>query len=188
MEFHKVGIACAFCNKGLDGKQQQRAMYPTSVHCRDFLQTVYDTRHKMVMTQDIRAEWDKHASKATFARRWLTNMRRFKRIADVSISPNTADLRNEIDYENVQSEKQRKAMHKDCRLLEAALATDKRVASLDETVRALYHSLAARVTSLREVIWVNPDKPEEESISWLKGGAKSTPSRCLGYREHEEST
>lgn len=162
------------------------ATYPTSVRCRNFLQTVFDTRHKMVMTPAIREEWNKHAS--TFARSWMVNMRRFKRIADVSISPNTANLRNEIDYERVQSEKQCEAMHKDCRLLEAALETDKRVASLDETVRTLYHSLAARLAYLREVIWVNPDKLEEECIAWLKGGAKSDPFRCLGYRKHEESS
>jgi len=48
------------------------ATYPTSVHCRDFLQAVLDICHKFVMTPDIKQEWDKHQS--IFALRWRRRM------------------------------------------------------------------------------------------------------------------
>jgi hypothetical protein len=40
----------------------QGATYPTSVNCRDFLLAVLNICHQLVMTQDIKAEWDKHQS------------------------------------------------------------------------------------------------------------------------------
>ncbi len=107
-------------------------------------------------------------------------MRRFRRVLDINV-PNHEHLRNEIDYAQVEHENQRQAMHKDRFLLEAALETDKRIASLDETARALYHILALHVAYLQAIVWVNPDKAEEQCLRWLKEGAKNDSFRCLGY-------
>lgn len=156
------------------------ATYPTSVHCRNFLETVYHTRKRIVMTRAIAEEWKTHASR--FTRAWEVNMRRFNRIIDKQIGKNT-DLRHQIDYAQVQHEQHRAAMHKDCHLLEAALETDKRIASLDEEVRTFYHALARQVAYLQAVVWVNPCKEEEECVQWLKEDAKNDPFRCLGYQE-----
>ena len=40
------------------------ATFPISVYCRDFLQAVLDISHRVVMTPDIRDEWNKHQSKS----------------------------------------------------------------------------------------------------------------------------
>ena len=48
------------------------ATYPTSVNCREFLKAVLDRGHKMVMTSDIKKEWDKHQS--TFTDIWKRKM------------------------------------------------------------------------------------------------------------------
>jgi hypothetical protein len=31
-------------------------------------------------------------------------------------------------------------------------------------------------------MWLNPDVPEDDVITWLKEGAKFEPQRCLGHR------
>ncbi len=75
------------------------------------------------------------------------------------------------------------AMLKDLHLIEAALASDGLVASRDEQVRHLFAAATITVPQLREVVWVNPDKDEEEALAWLLGGARPEPSRKLGRRE-----
>jgi hypothetical protein len=73
-------------------------------------------------------------------------------------------------------------MRKDYHLLEAALATDRNVVSLDEIVRALFDNAAVSVAALKNIVWVNPDKPEEEAIVWLEKNAKRERKRMLGFR------
>ena len=58
---------------------------------------------------------------------------------------------------------------KDCHLLEAALATDSRIASLDEKARHQCAELAVAIEEMRAIIWVNPDVPEEaRSNGWSR--------------------
>jgi hypothetical protein len=73
-------------------------------------------------------------------------------------------------------------MRKDYHLLEAAIATDHSVVSLDETVRVLFASAAGSIVALKNVVWVNPDKAGEKSIDWLERNAKPERKRMLGHR------
>ena len=72
-------------------------------------------------------------------------------------------------------------MYKDACLIEAALATDRTVASLDESVRSLFRRAAGQVGELRAIVWVNPELEEDEPIPWLERGALAEPDRMLGY-------
>ncbi len=47
------------------------------------------------------------------------------------------------------------ALNKDAHLIEAASATGKRVASLDETVRDYLRTCATKMAVVGEVVWVN---------------------------------
>ncbi len=76
----------------------------------------------------------------------------------------------------------REAMLEDVILIEAALATDMTVASLDETVRGHYRRAFNSVQALKNVVWVNPDKEDEKPIIWLREGANPDEERKLGYR------
>ncbi len=69
------------------------------------------------------------------------------------------------------------AMLKDFHLLEAALATDQIVISLDETSRYLFAAACQQIGEIREIMWVHPD--EAEILDWLNDGAKSQPERQL---------
>jgi hypothetical protein len=67
-------------------------------------------------------------------------------------------------------------------LIEAAKTTDETVISLDETVRNLFISAARHVGELRTIVWINPDKTEEQPITWLENGAKHEKKRSLGFK------
>jgi hypothetical protein len=51
------------------------ANYPTSVHCRDFLDAILKLSHQVVMNPDIRDEWNKHES--SYALAWRRSIDRF---------------------------------------------------------------------------------------------------------------
>jgi hypothetical protein len=154
----------------------ENAVFPTSKHCRDFLKAVLDICHHVVLTPEIREEWHKHRS--GYARRWLVSMFARKK-AELSESVENKELRNKIDIA-AKDEKSKTAMLKDVLLLEAALASDETVVSLDETVRGLFTELASNLGEIGNVIWVNPDLKEEEPLLWLENGAKPEKHRRLG--------
>jgi hypothetical protein len=71
---------------------------------------------------------------------------------------------------------------KDCHLVEAALATDLRVASLDDRVRGHFGRLAGTIDVLRPILWVNPAIAEERVVDWLESGAPDQKRRRLGKK------
>ena len=73
------------------------------------------------------------------------------------------------------------AIENDRHLIEAALATDKRVASLDDRVRRHLRDHAAKLSELPSMCWVNPSVPDEAAIVWLESGAPAEKFRKLGY-------
>ncbi len=72
------------------------------------------------------------------------------------------------------------AMRKDLHLIEAALATDLTVVARDDEVRGLFAKASGRVSELKDIVWVNPDKADESPLTWLKNGAKAESRRKLG--------
>jgi hypothetical protein len=58
-------------------------------------------------------------------------------------------------------------MLKDVQLLEAALATDKRIVSNDDEARRSYKG----IPHVKLVLWINPSRKEETAIEWLNAGA-----------------
>lgn len=153
------------------------AVYPTAINCRTFLEEIMKLCHSIVMTRGIHREWLAHSSR--FALRWLTQMQsRSKRHLHNVVEH--IDMRRRI-INVARDNGSRKAMLKDAKLIEAALVTDMTVASLDDAARRHYRRASNRVHVLANVVWVNPDNPDEASIIWLREGAKPEPKRMLGY-------
>jgi hypothetical protein len=156
----------------------QQATYPTSVRCRDFLTAVKDCQHSLVMSPDIKAEWDKHQSR--FALQWRRQMiakRQFVALPDQPIDQPLWDAIETLAL----NDRERAAMTKDILLLEAALDTDRTITSLDEnTARKFFTKAALTISKLQKIVWVNPDKPEETPIPWLQAGAPADRDRMLG--------
>jgi hypothetical protein len=168
----------------------EESVHPVGKQCRDFLQEILRICHRVSFTEPVREEWNRHQSR--FAKRWLTAMFARKKVETI---PNTENptLRAKLDEltpeqtENLASisdpasfEKMVAAMRKDLHLIEAALASDQLVASLDETVREFFVQSAATLKQLKNICWVNPTKEEDDVVEWLANGAKSEKSRRLG--------
>ncbi|MCA6525250.1 MAG: hypothetical protein IM570_04450, partial [Pseudanabaena sp. M179S2SP2A07QC] len=62
-----------------------------------------------------------------------------------------------------------------------AIATDKIIISLDEKARNPFDKAAQSIKELNEIMWVNPDKPEENALLWLENGASKEKQRQLGH-------
>ena len=129
------------------------------------------------MSPEIKAEWDEHQE--LFARRWRLSMVARKRLQIMPVDPDWA-LRDRLD-EVAPTDKARDAMYKDACLIEAALATDCTVASVDKKVRVFLRKVAHVVEELRTIVWVNPEKEKETPLLWLEHGAPAEPQRMLGY-------
>jgi hypothetical protein len=161
---------------------QPEATYPTSVHCREFLEHVLSICHRIVMTPEIRDEWNKHASR--FARSWMSQMIARKKLIAMPTLPIDSALWNLLE-KLAETDKQRGDIVKDIHLLEAALATDQIIISLDEqTARKYFTQAAQTIETLQPITWVNPDKIEKEQpIAWLLAGCPNEKNRTLGYKE-----
>jgi hypothetical protein len=151
------------------------ATFPLSKHCRDVLQTTLDVCHRVVMTDAIREEWNKHQS--AFARGWRTAMIARKKIIFQDVPPHLA-LREEIEAA-AASDRDRAALLKDIHLVEAANAADRSVMSLDDTVRALLATAAGRIRLLKTIAWVNPGPDGERTCAWLRDGAPPAKEHLL---------
>lgn len=147
-----------------------------SINCTEFLETFRDdSPHHVVMTFELSEEWDEHQS--NFAAEWLGNMIATRRFHYIELPQNRA-LYAEIEATAVREE-DINAMLKDFHLLGAALETGQTIISLDETVRQLFKQASQQVGEIRNIIWVNPDRTEEQPILWLQNGAPPEPHRQL---------
>lgn len=160
-----------------------QAIHPTSMHCRDFLENVLNICHQVVMTSEIRNEWDKHQSR--FALEWRKSMVAKRKLIPLKALSLNQMLWKELE-DSATTDKHRQQIVKDICLLEAALATDKIVISLDDKTARKYFSQAAQQIqflqdSLKDIVWVNPDHVEQEQpIVWLEKGAPYEENRTLG--------
>jgi hypothetical protein len=84
------------------------------------------------------------------------------------------------------SRKSEESIQKDAHLLEAALAADSAVASLDEEARSLLREFSKRWRRIQRVLWVNPAKPSDQALSWLLAGAPADEERMLGFEPKRE--
>ncbi len=149
---------------------------PRAINCRDFLKEVRSQDHRVVMTREISEEWKRHQSR--FALEWRVSMDARRRIDRIN-PPENEELRDKVTV-TASDEDEIEAMQKDFHLLQAALATDQTIISLDETIRGLFKQASRQVGEIRNIIWVNPDRTvEEQPITWLQNGAPPEPHRQL---------
>jgi hypothetical protein len=151
--------------------------HPTSTHCREFLNAVRDLEFRVVMTDGLLEEWKRHRSK--IFRTWLTSMFGRKLVARIKDVEN-ASLRQKIK-KYASSETNKREMLKDVLLLEASMATDWRVSSMNDIDRKRFRDICEYIVEIREVVWVNPDIPAEKCLEWLEAGAPDDDFRKLGY-------
>lgn len=150
---------------------------PVSVRCREFLQTMLQVCHRVVMTPDLMREWRRHQSK--FATGWLGAMQRRGKVITVIPDSDSQTLLAVAIQRADLTKKQEDALTKDCLLVVAAWEADHLIASRDDRVRKLFASLNSHVDGISSLIWVNPDHSEEDVTAWLHAGARSESHRRL---------
>jgi hypothetical protein len=138
------------------------------------------------MTQEIRDEWYKRRKDtgkpyiSLFSQRWYRAMIDKEKVIEDLISPDDLLKERVINTLKPEAVKQKKDILKDYFLLEAALASDKTVISLDDkTARKLFSQASQNIDEIKEIVWVNPDKNEEKAIEWLTNGAPAETERFL---------
>jgi hypothetical protein len=129
------------------------------------------------MTAPIRDEWNVHQSR--FARAWRLSMVARKKLKFLE-----GDARRSLEkrFPRAVSDPFILAiMEKDRRLVEAALLSDRRVASLDRSVQTHFHNYRVNRPELRSICWVNPGTSDNDACEWLRSGAPADRIRMLGY-------
>ena len=150
-----------------------------STMCTNFLESVSNHDYYMVITRAISEEWNAHCTYYSY--KWRNKMVGRKRVKTLGKADNP-ELERHFQSCFFKKETQRKALDKDMLLLEAALASDKRIASLDEKARTPARTLAASCPFVRDILWINPSKPEEAPLQWLAAGAPMDARRLLGHQ------
>ena len=151
-----------------------------SKSCYNFLYKALNLGYQVVFTKDILDEWDRHQSRVTA--QWRRSMIAKKQVVTKTTGDNEALWRKiKMAIETLDPHQHSlDNVYKDFRLIEAALATDQIIVSLDDnTARKPYAVAAQTVNELKKIVWVNPDKPSEEPLVWLDDGAKPEPKRLL---------
>jgi len=158
------------------------ATHPLSAGCRDFLIATLDACHHAAFTADLLQEWKTHRS--VFALSWRRTMFA-KKMVKILLGTDNTELRQQL-VKSSTSENDQNAMLKDAHLIEGAIASGMRVASLDDTVRRHFKDASTSVGLLRTICWVNPRHPCEDTISWLHAGAPLETHRTLAAYSCED--
>ena len=171
-----TSVACAASDREVTDSDVE-AEDLVSIKCTEFFETFRDEcPHHVMMTPELSDEWDEHQSK--FAATWLASMIARKRFC-YDPFPENQVLCNKIE-QTATNEKEVKEMWEDFHLLEAALKADQTIISLDRSIRDIFARAAQGVGEIRDIVWVNPERTEEEEpIEWLKNGAPPDDHRKL---------
>lgn len=154
---------------------------PRSINCRQALDKILELQYGLVLTADLQEEWGRHRSR--YFRRWLTKM--FGSKLQVPLKDDIVinqKLRANLSS-NAKSESDAEAMLKDVHLLEAALASDETILSMNSSDRDRFKAICEQIALIQNIIWVNPNEPAEKCSDWLDNGAPDDDFRKLGYRD-----
>jgi hypothetical protein len=121
----------------------------------------------VILTRSIATEWDRH--QRLFAQAWRASMVRLDKVVAVEAPVQTA-LRERVNTLSVD-DGVRAAIVKDVLLIEAALASDGIVVSLDEAMRGHLSRHARQLIEVQGVFWANPTVDHAATVAWFERGA-----------------
>jgi hypothetical protein len=143
--------------------------------CSRTLDSLSENGHRLAMSKPLQDEWFKSRSQhrepyspyaSNYAFRWFYNMRSKRRVEWVELT-DTVDIRVRVLF--AAEPQNRELIEKDLHLVETALASDKRVISLDGNARLHFHDLGSSVAELCDILWLNPRNSNVPQ--WLEDGA-----------------
>lgn len=139
--------------------------------CRRCLRTVRDNQYGVFFHPQTWEEWRRHRS--GYAKEWLQQMysrkgvtiKRKDEIPESVLSVRFQRLIGKKVGMELLSEALCTIMLEDCHLLEASLAADSIIVSLDDKVRFHFTAAVESIGEIRGIVWVNPDKEDDEIIA-----------------------
>ena len=139
--------------------------HPTSKNSRLVLQAILENNFRVVFCKALAQEWKVHAS--IFSKTWLASMVSRKRF--VMIDPE--DLIASVVLESGLSESKINAALKDAHVVNAALASDRFLASNDKKAREIFSDVAKLTNKLNDLVWAVPcDDCEDIQLVLTKRG------------------
>jgi len=123
--------------------------HPVSSGSRSLLNTVAKNGHVTTMCPILMAEWKKH--KSLFARKWLASMIARKKVKFIKPNKQTDSLINA----HISDVNKISIAEKDSHLIDAALASDKVIASNDDIARNVFCELSINCGNIRSIKWFN---------------------------------
>ena len=149
--------------------------------CARMLEEIRKHRQfRLVFNTRLGDEWERNQS--SFSSQWLASMLKFRRVEYVRLD--TAELDAEIRT-GAASVTVLDVLLKDAHLIGLALASDRRVLSMDAHARDHFARLSAHIEHIRAVMWLTPDQEFEGCMVWLEGGAPEVPGWSLHVRGQE---
>ncbi|HUI31942.1 MAG TPA: hypothetical protein VLX91_17160 [Candidatus Acidoferrales bacterium] len=149
------------------------------VTCIEFMERVRDICNQLVMTEKIHEEWNRNASKYAF--QWAASMKSLGKLRDLEAGDPTTLLKKIESLEI--GDAQKRAMLKDVCLIVAAKSSECRVVSLDEEARELYRKFGDPLQELNGVLWINPEKQDDDAMGWLERGTPSEDALLLRQKQ-----
>ena len=122
--------------------------HPVSSACRSSLEAIRAICHRVALTAPIKEEWRRHTSR--FSRKWRRAMAARRKLPTNII---TSDVSLRWD---LYSDAARTAIEKDMALIEAALAADKVIVTLDDSLRQALGERPDGLALLRAIRWIHP--------------------------------
>jgi hypothetical protein len=152
----------------------------TSAHatnCRRALEAIRDGDHEAVVYPALEDEYRRQENMSRFFLRFRGDMRARRQIRVLDADPPPyADIR--VAMRKRIPREAHPVVKKDLHLVGAAMATDERILSDDDKVRAHFETIAAEVSTLARVHWVNPS--DLACLPWLSHDAPNQPALQLG--------
>ena len=123
-------------------------VHPVSSTCRVCLEKIRTICHKVIVTNDLKEEWNKHKSR--FSSLWLVSMAARKKYLVNNELPDV-----DIDFSTF-SKKSESAVRKDIHLVEAAYAADKIIVTLDTSFESALKETSEGESIHGSLTWINP--------------------------------
>jgi hypothetical protein len=124
--------------------------HPVSSCCRDSLFAILTICHRVVITEAIQDEWNRHMSR--FTRKWLTSMWARKKVHPCEGVP----LSHVDEACDGLSAAEQDGLRKDLCLVEAACAADGIIVTRDEVIQAIWDKCHDRLGVPKPITWINP--------------------------------
>jgi hypothetical protein len=123
--------------------------HPVSSCCRNALLSIRDICHRVIMTEPIRSEWDRHKSR--FTRKWFMSMvaKKIQRSMGMRVDLAERALTG-------LSATEQESLEKDLCLIEAACDGDGIVVTRDDEVVKIWQKCQGQFHLAKPITWINP--------------------------------